>query len=82
MLALFAWNIAAGISSFENTTSEVSIAPVVGDRFLGIQVADNTHDQYLSNAELRLAMNEGFKASNSVRRYQMGMIWLQDSQRY
>ncbi len=80
ILGLLAWNIASTISSFDDNTSAVSIEPLIDDTFLGIQVEDHTHDQYINNAELRLAMNEGFKASNSIRRYQMQTIRLQDSQ--
>jgi hypothetical protein len=80
VVALLVWNTAASFSSLDDTVSAVTIEPIVDDTFLGIQVEDKTHDQYMKNAGLRLAMNEAFKASNSVRRYQMARISLQDGQ--
>ena len=80
MLAFVVWNVAAGIASLDHEVSAVPIEPVVDETFLGIQVADNTHDQFINNAELRLAMNEGFTKTNPVRKYQMEVIWLQDGQ--
>ncbi|MDA1049269.1 MAG: hypothetical protein O3C40_02165 [Planctomycetota bacterium] len=80
VLALVIWNIASGIAHFNDERSAVRIEQLVDGTFLGIEVADNTHDQFMNNVELRLAMNEGFTKSNSVRKYQMGMIWLQDGQ--
>ncbi len=80
ILAFVIWNVASGIASFQDERSPVRIEQVVDNEFLGIQVADNTRDKYMNNAELRLAMNEGYMKSNAVRRYQMHTIWLQDGQ--
>jgi len=80
VLAIVIWNIASGIAHFNDELSTVSIEQVVDGKFMGIEVADNTRDQYMNNAALRLAMNESFVKSNTVRKYQMGTIWLQDSQ--
>lgn len=80
VLALVIWSIASGIASFQDERSPMRIEQVVDGKFLGIQVADNTRDRYMNNAELRLAMNEGYTKSNPVRKYQMNTIWLQDGQ--
>ncbi|MBC8356522.1 MAG: hypothetical protein H8E66_31465 [Planctomycetes bacterium] len=80
VVGLLIWNAASVISSFDDQTSAVSIEQIVDGQFLGVKVADNTSDQYMNNVELRLAMNEGFKASNSIRKYQMNTIWLHDGQ--
>jgi hypothetical protein len=80
VFALVIWSIASGIASFQDEQVPVRIEQVVDGTFLGIQVADNTRDKYMNNAELRLAMNEAYTQSNPVRRYQMNTIWLQDGQ--
>ena len=80
ILAFVVWNVASGIASFQDERAPVRIEQVVDRQFLGIQVADHTRDQFMNNAYLRLAMNEGYTKSNPVRKYQMETIWLQDGQ--
>ena len=80
VVALLVWNTASAVSSIDDTASVVSVEQVVDGKYLGIEIADKTHDHYMSNAALRLAMHEAVEAANPVRRYQMGTIWLHDGQ--
>jgi hypothetical protein len=79
-IALVAWRVASTISMTEEQLVPAGIEQVSSSgEFLGLQVFDETHDGYIENPWLRLAMNEGFSASTSVRQYQAESISLRDS---
>jgi len=78
-VALIAWRLTASISAYEEE-APAGVEQVVDGRFLGLKVYDNTSDKIMQNSFLRLAMNEGFRSADVVRRHQMDEIWLQDGQ--
>ncbi|MBP87802.1 MAG: hypothetical protein CMJ64_13945 [Planctomycetaceae bacterium] len=80
-VALFAWRITSAISRTEEQLVPAGVEEVSSSgEFLGLRVFDETHDGYINNPWLRMAMNEGFSASTSVRQYQAESISLRDAQ--
>jgi hypothetical protein len=80
LIGLFAWRIVASITAYEKDKPLAGIEKVEEEKFLGLKVHDNTSDQIMQNPYLRLAMNEGFRSADVVRRHQMEEIWLHDGQ--
>lgn len=73
------WRFTTAISKTENHVFPVGVAELTTTgEYLGMQVVDETRDQYLKNPWLRLAMNEGFSAATAARRSDAGSIVLRD----
>jgi hypothetical protein len=80
LIGFFAWSVVASITAYDEDKPLAGIEKVENGKFLGLKVHDNTSDKIMQNPYLRLAMNEGFRSADVVRRHQMGEIWLHDGQ--
>jgi hypothetical protein len=80
VVGLLVWRTASRVREYDEQSPSVAVEPILDGRFLGLQLNDRTRDQFGHNAWLRMAMNEGFTAADSVRRFQMEAIHLQEGQ--
>lgn len=78
--AWIVWHITRAIIAVDKAGPMVGLAEVSGGKFLGLHVEDKTHDQFLENPWLRVALREALEGADPVRRFQMDELWLQDGQ--